>query len=570
MNYKIKLSVIALMLSNFFSIKAQDIPKDYFSKPLEIPILLSGTFGELRSNHFHAGLDIKTKGRVGFPVKASAEGYIGRIKVQHFGYGKALYVYHPNGYQTVYAHLNEFNDEIEAFVKKQQYKKESYEIELFPGENELKVTQEDIIAFSGNSGSSGGPHLHFEIRDHKSRPMNPFLFGFEDVQDTKAPRIVRLHAYPLSKDAHVNNKNQRQQIRLVQQDDGDYISETIEAFGKIGFGIDAYDQFDLSYNKNGIYAVETKLNGNLIFETTFNKFSFYESRYINRMIDFEYLKVNKRKIQKLFIEPNNPLSVYENVVDDGILNLNKDSINHKVDIEIRDFKNNVRKITIPIKTKFSESIESLDTIKETTYFAKANEASAFEEGKVDIYIPKGALYDDTYLDIDFEGLSVDFDHYTRPLHKSVTIGFDVSEFNDEDKSQLYIARVFPWGTKYYVSTYKQRERFTTKVNQFGKYELHSDTVPPTIKPKNFTDKKWMSNYRYLELEIDDEDTGIDSYRATVNGKFILMEYDYKTKTLTHDFNDGVVSDTKNKLKVVVTDKVGNTAIFEAEFFRKNK
>ncbi|MDN6311221.1 MAG: M23 family peptidase, partial [Psychroflexus sp.] len=204
----------------------------------------------------------------------------------------------------------------------------------------------------------------------------------------------------------------------------------------------------------------------------------------------------------------------------------------------------------------------------TPYFAQVNYASAFDNGKIDIYIPKNALYEDTYLDINFGFNEVKVHEYTTPLHKSMSIGFDVSEFSDEDKSKLYIAKIFPWGSYYYSNTKKKKNRFVTYTKDFGTYGLKFDNEKPTIKPVNFRDGKWMSNYRYLKLKIDDAETGIDAFRATVNGKFILMEYDYKTKILTHDFNDNAVTETRNKLKVVVTDKVGNTRIFEANFNRK--
>ena len=161
-------------------------PEDYFIKPLKIPLILSGTFGELRSNHFHSGLDIKTQQRVGLNVHSSAKGYVSRIKIAHWGYGKAIYITHPNGYTTVYAHLKKFAPKIEAYVKKHQYEKESYTIHLFPEANDLVVEKDEIIAYSGNSGGSGGPHLHYEIRDGSAKPINPMFFGVE-IPDTRIP-----------------------------------------------------------------------------------------------------------------------------------------------------------------------------------------------------------------------------------------------------------------------------------------------------------------------------------------------------------------------------------------------
>ncbi len=197
------ISLLFLVLCS--ALQAQnDLPKDYFQNPLDIPIVLAGTFGELRSNHFHSGLDIKTQQREGLEVKASAEGYISRINIQHYGYGKALYIQHPNGYTTVYGHLQKLAPKLQEFLRKHQYQKESYEIELFPEPGELKVEKGDLIAYSGNTGGSGGPHLHFEIRDGSQRPMNAQMFGL-DVADTRKPLVEGVYAYPLGDDAHVNN-----------------------------------------------------------------------------------------------------------------------------------------------------------------------------------------------------------------------------------------------------------------------------------------------------------------------------------------------------------------------------
>ena len=198
-----KASLFLLLLVANFCNSQSPYPQNYFSSPLDITLVLSGTFAELRSNHFHSGLDIKTQGKEGFKTYAAAEGYISRIKISRYGYGKALYVTHPNGYTTVYAHLQKFAPKIEAYVKEEQYKKESFELELFPKAEDLKISAKEVIAYTGNTGGSGGPHLHFEIRDKQEQPMNPMLFGL-DIKDTTKPVIYDVFAYPLSEDSHIN------------------------------------------------------------------------------------------------------------------------------------------------------------------------------------------------------------------------------------------------------------------------------------------------------------------------------------------------------------------------------
>ncbi len=507
-----------------------NVPQDYFKDPLDIPLILSGTFGELRSNHFHAGLDIKTQGRQGLEVKASAKGFISRIKIQHYGYGKALYIQHPNGYTTVYGHLKKLAPKIEEYLKERQYNKESYEIELFPGATELQVEQGEVIAYSGNTGGSGGPHLHFEIRDGSQRPMNPEMFGI-DIQDTRDPIVDGLFAYPIGEGAHVNNSANRQKLRLIPQNDGSYTTNTVEACGEIGFGISTVDQKSLAPNKNGVYKIEATLNGSPVMNLDFQRFSFAESRYLNFLIDYEYYSNHRKRVQKLFKESNNPLSIYKGVVNEGKLDI-EDGLDYNYVVEVTDFKGN-------------------------------------SKNGIDIYIPKNALYYDTFLDIEFMGDTVKVHHDDVPLHKNMTIGFDVSDIPTEEKEKMFVARLNKYGRPSYSTTYKKPTRFTTGTRSFGEYTLVSDVNPPSVRPVNFYDGQWISGNSDLKVKISDDLSGIQSFRATVNGKWILMEYEYKNNTLTHDFSDGVVSETENDFKLIVTDNVGNATTYEAKFFRKN-
>ncbi|HSP40001.1 MAG TPA: M23 family metallopeptidase [Gillisia sp.] len=538
---------------------------DYFASPLDVDLVLSGTFGELRSNHFHSGLDIKTQQREGLNVIASAAGYVSRINVATYGYGKALYVQHPNGYTTVYGHLKKFSPEIEAYIKKIQYAKESYDVEVYPDAGELPVSQGDLIAFSGNTGGSGGPHLHFEIRDGDQRPMNPKKFGI-DVKDTRPPSINSLFAYPIGEDAHVNGSSQRQRIRLIPLNDGSFRTEQIIACGDIGFGISTYDQQDAAANNNGVYKIEANLNGDMVFEKVMDRFSFAETRHLNQLIDYEYFSTNKSRVTKLFLGDNNPLSIYNNVRNNGKLNV-QDSLNYVYSIKVLDFAGNERLIRIPIEGKHPG--KSIPRPKlETDHYVLANQAYNVEQNGIDIYIPKGSLYEDTYLDIKFENETVTFHKDDTPIHSNISIGFDVSKYSPAEREKMFIARLGYQDRPYYNSTTKRGDRFTAGVRTFGKYALRSDVRPPSISPVNFKDGQWISGNSELVIRVADDLSGINSYRATVNGKFILMEHEYKNNTLTHYFSDGVVTDTENKLKIVVTDNVGNSSTYEATFHRK--
>ena len=540
-------------------------PQDYFRSPLDIQLVLSGTFAELRSNHFHSGLDIKTNGKQGLKVYAAAQGYVSRIKISRFGYGKALYITHPNGYTTVYAHLQKFSPEIENYIKKQQYLKEQFEIELFPKLNALKIDSDALIAYSGNTGGSSGPHLHFEIRDKQERPMNPMLFGL-DIKDTTAPVLYELYAYPISENSHVDGIQKKKKIRLRKQPDGSFIAESIKSFGEIGFGIVANDRQDYAPNKNGVSKIETYFNGQKSITIDFKRFSFSETKHINRFIDYAHYRSKKRKIQKLFIEKNNPLSLFTFEKQKGKLNI-KDSTNSSYTIKIKDFKNNVTSVRVPIVGEFQD-VKKTDLIPLNYTFVNASEQANFEESSIRVEIPAHTLYDDTYLDIKVKNDTLKLHRPNIPLKKSVTITFDVSHFKTNDIEHLYIARVSAYGKLYYTSTKRKGSSLSTRTKYFGTYTLASDKDGPIITPKNFKNGSWLSNYRYLKIKISDQITGVKNFRATVNDKWILMEHDSKTNTLTHDFNDGVVTDTKNNLKLIVTDNVGNSSKFESVFYRK--
>jgi hypothetical protein len=542
-----------------------NIPTDYFSNPMEIPLILSGSFGELRSNHFHSGLDIKTQQREGIPIYAPADGFIDRIKVAHYGYGKALYIKHPNGYSTVYAHLSDYAGNIQSYVKENQYKKETFEIELFPDASMLPVKKGELIAYSGNSGSSGGPHLHFEIRDAASRPMNPMLFGIE-IPDTKKPLINSVFVYPMDENAQVNQSQNPIKLRLSKQKDGSYKAENLSACGKIGFGISSYDQQNGASNKNGVYQIKTTYNGKEKFDVKFEKFSFDETRYLNRFIDYGYFMNNRSRVQKLFRESNNPLSIITNEDENGFITVEEGFSSNYI-IEVKDFKDNTVVISIPIEGVKQEIKEPKQELKTDDYIY-AEQGTSITKGKFSIYIPANSLYENTYLNIEAKGDTLKFHEDVIPIHKNITISIDASNYNENDKDKLFIGRLNYRGIPYYNSTSRNGDKLSTRTRTFGEYVLVADTTAPIIKAINFDDGKWISKNETLKIKITDDLSGISSYRATINDKFILMEYNYKKDVLTYNFDDNVILESENNLKLIVVDNVGNSTTFEATFFRK--
>lgn len=561
-----KIIILSLFIfsNSFFAQK--NYPDNYFGQPLEIKSILSGTFAELRSNHFHSGIDIKTNQIEGLNVLATADGYVSRIKVSPWGYGKALYIKHPNGYTTVYGHLKKFSPEIEEYVKKEQYRTEKFEVELFPKKNELTVFKKQLIAFSGNTGGSGGPHLHYEIRDINQHPINPMLFGYK-IKDTSKPNVNAIYAYSINDTSQVNNHNDRIKLRLTKNKDGNYIAETIYAHGIIGIGINSYDKQDLAHNKNGVYNIKTYINGSLNYELAFEKFSFNETRHLNELIDYAYYKKNKSRIQKLFKNENNPLSIIKNTNDLGRITINDgENINYK--IEVSDFNKNTRSIIIPINGR-KNNITHLKKEKEIDYYIYHDSDLNIEKENVAVYLPKNAVYEDTSIGFKKNGDTILIGDETIPLHKNMTLSFNAEKFSKEDFSKLYVSELGNKNKPVYVNTLKKGNKIIGKTKYFGKFTLSLDTEKPIIKPHNTHNGKWMSTSAFLQMKISDKNTGIKKYRATINDHWILMEYDAKKNLLSYDFEDNIHQPGKNKFKLIVIDNVGNNSIFEMIFYRKN-
>lgn len=558
--------LFTLVLIGQFCFSQSPYPQDYFRSPLDITLVLAGSFAELRSNHFHAGLDLKTQQRTGLKVYAAAQGYISRIKISHFGYGKALYITHPNGYVSVYAHLEKFSPKIQERIKAYQYEKEQYEIELFPTPEELPISKDEIVAYSGNTGSSGGPHLHFEIRDNEERPINPMLFGIH-IDDHKRPVISGVYAYPKNRNSHVKNSKKRIELRLIPNKNGDYTTETIEALGDIGFGIVSYDQQDLAYNKNGLNNIQAFYNGTKCFEMNFKRFSFNETRHLNRYIDFELYKEQRFRVQKLFVQSGNTLSMLRNVYNDGYIKV-EDSTSSVFKAQIRDFEGNESWLSIPIQGKPAKEILEAPEFKPETYI-KANQVNELEKNKVKVFFSTNTFYDDFYINFNVSNDTLKLHRDVVPLNKSFLITYDIQNYDDDHKDKLFIASLYGYYQKpSYVNTKRIGNLLSARTKSLGTFALVRDTVNPTVKPQNFKEGQWMSKFNSLSVEIDDDLSGISDYRATINNQWVLMEYDYKTKRLTYDFEDRVSTTTENNLKIIVTDNVGNSTTFETTFYRK--
>lgn len=534
---------------------------------MNITPVLSGTFGELRSNHFHSGIDLKTQGKEGIKIFAPADGYVSRIKVAQYGFGKALYITHPNGYTTVYAHLSKYADKIEKYVKSMQYRKEKYATgNLFFKENQFPIKKGDIIAFSGDTGSSGGPHLHYEIRDTKTEKIiNPLFFGLKAL-DTKPPVIQSIKVFNLTKNSRVNNQNKNFILPLKNIGKGKYVADRISASGFIGFGISTFDRLNLASNKNGIFSIEMLVNGKRFYYHDVETFSFSESKFINLHIDYEHYKKHRRRYQKTYKDDQNKLTTYENLINNGKINI-KEGLSYVVEIIAKDFSGNKSSVKIPISGKESNIVftASKDT---TIYKISAKKFHKFKQQNVTVAFPKNTFYSDLFLDFKVENDIAKIHTPTIPLDKRFTLTFDVSKYSEAEKQKMYIANLeYPKYPRYQY-TRKKDSTFYTTTKTLGNYSLVSDTSKPKIKLLYFKDKQWISKFKTLKVKITDIGSGIKDWRATIDGEWILMEYNHKKSILTYNFSDKKLVGSKHIFKIVVSDNVGNTNSLSTTFFKK--
>ncbi|GLB54061.1 peptidase M23 [Neptunitalea chrysea] len=556
-----------LLLSNSRISAQKEYPKSDFISPLKIPLILAGNFGELRSNHYHAGIDIKTQQRQGLKVFSVADGYVSRIKISHYGYGKALYITHPNGYTTVYGHLKKFSKEIQKYVVQKQYEDESYEIELFPTLTELPVKQGDIVAYSGNTGSSGGPHLHFEFRDTETENIiNPILFGM-DVKDDSAPVFENIIAYTFNENGQINGKQGISQLNFSKQKDGSYLVNRIKASGEIAFGIKGFDRQKGSFNHNGIYATEILVNGTKYLDLKFDTFSFAESNQINVYIDYaRYINTHQR-FQKTYIDKGNHLSIYNTKTNDGKITIEPGK-DYSITIILKDIAGNATKIYIPVHGEALPIKKTYPDTK-TAYYIVADRDNYYEIDNASIFFPANTFYKNEYLDLKKKDKSLYVHNKEVPLHGTYGLTFDISNIKDSlNIDKYFIASYTAKGSPIYETTRLKGKTLSTRTKNLGRFEILKDNTPPSVRAVNFTNNQWISKYNYLVFKISDDLSGLHSYKATIDGKWILTEYEYKKNTLTFNCEDLTFTGTKHKLELVVTDNVGNSTTFTRTFFRK--
>jgi len=563
-------SLLFLLISIGFELKAQNAyPQDYFIPPFEGELLLAGSFGELRSNHFHSGIDIKTDGKEGKPVRACADGYVSRVKVSPYGFGHALYIAHPNGYTTVYAHLLEFSEELQEYVREQQYKNRSFAIDLYPDAGQFKFKQGDTVALSGNSGGSSGPHLHFEIRNSAdSKPLNPLLFGIE-IKDDIAPVISSVIVYP--KDGAIIkyiSQSNPENIQITSSDtivlpvkkvDGIYKPENLEEFcakGEIGIAVQTEDRHNGSYSRLGIYELTMKKGDELIHEHNLEGFYFHESRYINSHTDYRQ-KVEKGSwFQKCFTENCNNLSIYK---VSQPLNIEE---SNKLSIMVRDANNNRSQFEMDIAIYDEEFIP--ESFSCDNWLECGRSYTLKTEGAT-VVLSSSSLYNKTCGGVKSESSE---EYYSRiikvlnpsiPCHDRFSISIE-ADISLELQSKACIVNLNSSKPVYEGGTYKNGA-VHLRTREFGEFAVTVDNKAPEITPLSYIK---LNEGHKLRFNCEDDLSGLQSYDLYIDGEWRLLEYDAKNDLLYH-YIDKKYDVGEHELKLIVTDDKENKTVFTRTF-----
>ena len=517
------------------------------SAPLDIPLVLSGTFAELRGNHFHGGIDIKTQGRSGLKVSAVADGYVSRISVSPYGYGNALYLRHPEGYTTVYGHLNAFYPELEQWIEEQLRDRSKNNGNLYPNANQFPVSRGKLVAFSGNTGGSFGPHLHFEIRDTKTEePLNPLEFRIQ-VKDTRKPDLRGL--------------------MWTDRDFGDYGTfkegDTLEIYNTKGFDVFTTDKQDGANNNNGVYLIEASANGQVFFTAHYNRINFNTSRFINAHINYPRYATQRVRYTRLYELENNPLKITNTYpimnpsfqASKGWISVAEDSI-IQVDVSILDYEKNQRNLTFYLR---GSTVLDDYSRTETLDWQRDNDLAI---GPIKVHIPSGALYNTDEFNLFKKGddTYVIGEAYV-PLQKHMTLSWDLDSVK-QSKQGWFAWEYDNRGKKSAITGERKDAVLEIKTSSTGSYQLDQDLKKPEVRiVKNTPSLRSNSSFKEIQVHAADDKTGIDRYSARIDGSFARIDFDYKKELLKVIIPKDLVAGNHN-LRIVVIDGVGNTTVKE--------
>lgn len=545
-----------IIIFSFISAIAETLPS--LARPLDIPLILSGNFGELRSNHFHSGLDFKTQGKTGYAIRCSDDGYVSRVLVSPWGYGRAIYVTHPTtGLTTVYGHLESFATKIDRPVRAEQYRQESFRVDLTFAPGQIPVKKGEIIGRSGNSGSSGGPHLHYEVRDTKSEyVLDPMPYFKQYITDKVAPEVRSLALYPrhglvdgTSKGAYRSSKT---------------LAQPFTAWGEVVAGIKAYDRMSGTTNIYGIRQLTLTVDGKEVYRRTVDHVDFHRTRAINTIIDYPDLINSKSWIMTTYVPQSMPLSDIITASSDGIITIDEER-DYQCEWTMIDAHGNRSSASFVIQGRRSD----IPTLKRKGDLFKWNGVNTITHELYSAKFPAETFYDDIY----FTSSAIASSAYCSPivtlgspdvaLSGNYSLSISITADTVVDKAKYCLVRINGSKKSAVDATYSEG-RISASVNRLGSYAVTTDTKAPIVKP--LRPERWKRNGAIV-YKISDNLSGIKDYRCTIDGKWVLIEYDGKTGRLSYRPEAGrVAKGKKHTVKLIVTDACGNATSSTDTFY----
>lgn len=533
-----------------------------YRSPLDIPLLLSANFGELRPNHFHSGIDLKTEGVINKSVYSIEDGYVSRISVSPWGYGLALYITHTNGQMSVYGHLNRFAPQIARYVKNKQYELELFKVDFDVEKNLIPVKKGDLIAYSGNTGSSFGPHVHFEIRSEDGETaLDPLPYYKEQIKDTEPPLIKGIAIYPITGTGVVNGKSTPMRRTLPTSKKSG--NEAIHAWGTIGIGVHSIDKMSGAANIYGVKTVRLFCDDVEIFSSDISSFRFDQSRMINSLTDYDYWYRHKIFYMKSFVEPGNKLPIYK-TINNGYINIDREKT-YKFRYELEDLYGNKQQYRFDVIGKK----QAIPTPKACSLFMTWEYNNYYLSDDFKLIIPKGYLYNDIGFIL---GTSESEDHFSNiysvhdkhiPLDSYCDMTIALKSDTLKNKNLYGIVRKNK-SSEIWVGGEYRDGKITARIRELGhSYAISCDKTPPKITPVN--PEKWVAQ-RKITIRMSDNKSGINTYKGTIDGNFVLFENDSKNPNYTYHFDSERLEKGRNhKFSFTATDVCGNAATYEYEF-----
>lgn len=561
-------AIITAVILFPFALKAQlfqpkNYPQGYFAWPVKAKIGIAANFGELRPNHYHMGLDVKTDQKQNMPVIASADGYIAKVKIEPYGFGRCIYINHPNGLTTLYAHLNDFYPALEAYITTEQYKAESWQLflenipaDLFP------VKKGQFIAYSGNTGGSQGPHVHFEIRDTKTdKVLNPLLFGMP-VPDDIPPAVMRLAVYDRTKSTY----EQTPKMYPLKKVKGVYT--TVPAVlalptEKVSFAITAFDRYTGSTNQNGIYEADLYNNDEPVVGFQIDSISYDETRYMNAHVDYKLRTNGGPWVQHLSRLPGYNNGIYKEINGDGVIDIS-DAAPHNIKAAIKDANGNTTAIEFVVKSTGA----SVPTVSAAPLF-KPGYVNIFENNNLCFYLDENKLYDSVHFKVTpvsgthAGGIAYLLHGGEVPIHTFYPI--KIKNSNAINPDRMVMRRW--WGGKddYAKAEKEEGGWFRSSFKAIGNVELYADVTAPTITPVGFRDGMNAAKLNRIAFVVRDETDELRNFRAELDGKWLRFSND-KGKTFIYNFDEHC-GEGEHELKISVEDCAGNRVEKRYKFIR---